>query len=407
MSMHEILEQKEQVSTFQDLLYPFKAEGFTQEYWEKKPLMVQRGDAGYYQSLFSIDNVDELLDLTRPQGKSIRIVKNQEPLMASKYENADGSLNLNQIYLAYADGYTVVVNEIDRFWKPLKALCQNISAFLNQRAVANMYLTPKNQKALLPHYDTHDVYVVQVHGTKHWKIYDVEYPIPLVNSFQPVFQREQLKNVRNVTLHAGDLMYIPRGVPHEAVTTDESSLHLTIGVYPTQWADLLVKSIMHLAHSHPTLRQSLPIGCLQPHNLTAATAAAMNNHMQALLQDVLTHANAQGALQLLAEEFRMSQQARGDGHFAHLDRLDEINVHTTLVKRPNMTCTVQQIGASARIIYPGNVIKGPIHITPALLFIASSTNEFQVAEIPELADENKVKLAQKLIRGGLLQVAAV
>lgn len=402
--MREILEQKEQLSTFEDLLHPIENEDFQEKYWEKNPLVIQRGDPDYYQSLFSIADVDVLLDLHRPQGKSIRIVKNQEPLLASKYENPDGSLNLNQIYAAYADGYTVVVNEIDRFWKPLKTLCQNISALLNYPAVANMYLTPKNQKALLPHYDTHDVYVVQVHGTKHWKIYDVEYPTPLVNSFQPVFQREQLKNVKEITLHAGDLMYIPRGVPHEAVTTDESSLHLTIGVYPTQWVDLLVKSIQHLAHTNPKLRQALPMGLLKPHSRTAAFTEEVNAQMHTLLQDVLTQANAQGSLQLLAEDFRMGQSIKGDGHFAHLDRIDEINLHTSLVKRPNMSCAIQRIGVSARIIYPGNVIKGPVHITPALQFIASASNEFRVRDIPELTDENKIKLAQRLVRGGLLQI---
>jgi NitT/TauT family transport system substrate-binding protein len=70
-----------------------------------------------------------------------------------------------------------------------------------------------------------------------------------LNSFQPIFQEGQLSGKREVTIKAGDLMYIPRGLPHDAYTSDESSLHLTIGVYPTQHVDLFSKAIKSLAQN--------------------------------------------------------------------------------------------------------------------------------------------------------------
>lgn len=404
MITNEVLERKELLSNFQDLIHPFKLETFTEKYWEQEPLIIQRKDDSYYDSLFSITNVDELLDLHRPTGGSIRVVRNQIPLTPSKYENPDGSLNLNQLYAAYGDGHTIVVNEIDRFWKPLKNLCQHITMSLSHSTVANMYLTPKNQKALSPHYDTHDVYVVQVHGTKHWKIYDADYPTPLVNSFQPVFQREQLQNERDITLHAGDLMYIPRGVPHEATTTDESSLHLTLGVYPVQWMDLLVKSLYDLARTHLEFRQALPIGFLNKNKENNSFTEAIESKLQDLLEVVSNNANASVALQYLGEDFRMKHRPNGDGHFDHLDQMDEIDLDTSLIKRQNMYCSIQQVDTIARILYPGNVIRGPVHITPALQYIAEARGAFRISQIPSLSDKNKVKLAKRLIRGGLLKI---
>ena len=135
----------------------------------------------------TISKIVEVLDLHRPTGSSLRVVKNQEPLNATKYENKDGSLNLNQLYAAYGDGYTIVVNEIDRFWKPIKTLCQNTRQLLSHKTKGNMYLTPKNQKALLPHYDTHDVFVVQVSGKKHWKIYKFQQKV--VKPFKNMYNR--------------------------------------------------------------------------------------------------------------------------------------------------------------------------------------------------------------------------
>ena len=117
---------------------------------------------------------------------------------------------------------------------------------MSHNVIGNMYLTPANEKALSPHYDAHDVFVLQVSGEKNWILYDDEnFKTPLLKSFQPIFQREYLTGAREITLKAGDMMYIPRGVPHEAYTTNESSLHITLGVYSTQWIDLITKSLLH------------------------------------------------------------------------------------------------------------------------------------------------------------------
>ena len=114
-----------------------------------------------------------------------RVVKNQEPLLATRYENPDGTLNLNQLYAAYADGYTLVVNEINRYSEPINALVHNLRQELSHDVKVNAYLTPANQKALSPHYDTHDVFVLQISGKKHWNFYDdTNFKTPLLNNLQ-------------------------------------------------------------------------------------------------------------------------------------------------------------------------------------------------------------------------------
>jgi len=397
--MTNLLYEKTKISSFDDLIYPIEFSRFENEYWEQKPLFIERGDKDYYQSLISLEDVDTLLDLARPNGSSLRVVKNQEALPANKYENQDGSLNLNQIYVAYADGYTIVVNEVERFWKPIREFCQNLQLFFNCKVVANMYLTPKGQKALLPHYDTHDVYAIQIHGKKHWKLYDPEYATPILNSFQPIFQREQLKNCQDVEVNAGDVLYVPRGVPHEAISMDESSLHLTIGVYPVQWMDLLSKAIYHAALTNLDVRKSLPIGFLN-----GIDQNQIKSKFEELTQQIIPGLSTGVSLNLIAEEFRMSQRLPGDGHFIHLDNLNNVDINSRIENRDGLTATVQNAGNDTRIVFPGNVIKGPIHISPCFEFIANAKSGFLVNEIPLVNDENKIKIVQRLIRGGLLKV---
>jgi len=394
-----------QLSSFQELIEPFTTGNFVEKYWEQELLIIKRNNPTFYKSLFSIEQVDKVLDVSRPTGKSLRVVKNQEPLLTTRYENPDGSLNLNQLYAAYADGYTVVINEIDRFWHPLKDFCQNMSSFLSHHTVANMYLTPKNEKALLPHYDTHDVYVLQIHGKKHWKLYDSPMETPLLNSHQPIFKREQLKNPKEITLNAGDLMYMPRGLPHEAYTTDESSLHITIGVYPAQWTDLLTKSIQQMAYKHPPLRKALPVGYLNPTKWTPEFTEAFQATFQELAKTVAQEIPAMEGIGLLAEENRSKHNPKGDGHFHEIDKINKLSLETRLIKRTGLTCNIQAMGPFTRIIFPGNVIKGPSHITAALQYIATTTTAFTLSELPSISDANKVKLAARLIRGGLLRLA--
>lgn len=388
------------------LLSPITAEHFIQEYWEKKPLIVHRNDPNFYQSLFSIDMVDHVLDASRPRGGSLRVVKDQQPMLPGKYENADGSLNLNQLYVAYANGYTLVINEMERFWKPLRTLCQNVTAHMSHHTMGNMYLTPKNGKALLPHYDTHDVYVLQVHGKKHWRIYDMPMETPLLNSHQPIFQREQLRNPQEITLNAGDLMYMPRGLPHEAYTTDESSLHITIGVYPAQWLDLIQKSIQQLANSEPALRKALPAGYLKAETWTREFQQEFLQHFSTIMAQVAKKARANDSLMLLSEDKRNKEQTNADGHFRQLDRIEELQLSSKIAKRQGVSCTTQTMGNFSRILFTGNIVKGPAHIAEALDFITQASGSFAVGDIPGLSDNNKIKLTARLIRGGLLRFTA-
>ncbi len=400
--MDLVLEKKEIVTDFQELIYPYTVEDFSHQYWGKQPLLIQRENASYFTPLLAMADIDKVLDFHRPKGSSLRVVKNQEPLDPVTYENKDGSLNLNKLYTSYAEGYTLVINEIDRFWAPIQTLCHNLRALLSHKTTANMYLTPKNQTALLPHYDTHDVFVVQVAGKKHWKLYDTIYPTPRVGSPQPIFAREHLNKVQDITLNAGDMLYIPRGIPHEAVTTDESSLHLTIGVYPTQWIDVLTKSLDQITNTQVALRQSLPVGFLNPEN--QEWPEEILHTLSELLHNALQPKQLKQTMQHLGEAFKVDHKPMADGHFEHVDQIENITLETKVIQRNHMNCRVLKTATVARILFSGNVVKGPAAIAPALEFIADHKEAFLVNDIPSLSDANKLKLAGRLIRAGLLKI---
>jgi len=392
------------IKNHSDLIHPLVYKDFNSHYWENKFLHIEREEANFYNNLFSIKDFDSVLEYGKPRGDSLRVVKNQEPLLASKYEKKDGSLNLNQLYAAYTDGYTIVVNEVNRYSASINTLVHNMRQKLSYKVLANAYLTPANQKALSPHYDAHDVFVLQLSGRKHWHFYDdTKFKTPLVNSFQPIFKEGQLSGKKEVTVKAGDLMYIPRGLPHEAYTTDESSLHLTIGVYPTQHVDLFSKALQSMANHDIDLRKALPVGYL---NFSETEKKKYIEEITLKFKDkldqVFKNSNLENTLFLLDEEFRNEMSPKSDGHFAELDKISNLTLETKLTKRDNMPTKVLQMGAFSRIVFPGNIIKGPAQISSVFDYIARSES-FVIKDIPSVSDDNKLKLAKRLIRGGLLK----
>ncbi len=54
-------------------------------------------------------------------------------------------------------------------------------------------------------------------------------------------------------LHAGDVAYIPRGIAHEARSTDTVSLHITAGILRYTWADFLFECVAAASLKDPAV----------------------------------------------------------------------------------------------------------------------------------------------------------
>jgi ribosomal protein L16 Arg81 hydroxylase len=386
--------------SLEQLLSPIDSESFFQDYWETQPLIIPRNETGYYQQLFSVEAIDSVLLCSRFQPSDIRVVANQQEMLPAKYFKEEGSLNLNQLYKAYHEGHTLVVNGLQRFWQPLAIFCQGLQDFLNHAIVANLYFSPPQSQGLKPHYDTHDVFVLQIDGSKHWEIYPPTQPIPFLNSFQPVIPDTQLgEPLERICLQPGDLLYMPRGYIHQAVTTDSFSLHLTVSVYPTQWFDLIVNALTSLTLRDVRFRRALPIGFLDRPDLTPE----LQVYLQDLLDTLANKAKVEEAMGLLSDRLIRQTIPVADGQFSQLNQLGHIQLDTRVKKRSGMRCQVLDHLFSLSLQFPGNTIKFPCSHLSALLFIDQAQQPFTAQDLPELEAEQQLKLVTRLVQSGLLQ----
>ena len=87
------------------------------------------------------------------------------------------------------------------------------------------------------HHDTHDVLCLQVEGEKRWLVYPPVLELPLKSQKYSPELGEPGEPVMDVTMRAGDTLYLPRGWLHQAMTSDAASLHLTVGINVATWRD--------------------------------------------------------------------------------------------------------------------------------------------------------------------------
>lgn len=76
-------------------------------------------------------------------------------------------------------------------------------------------VTPPESQGLAPHWDDVDVFVLQMEGTKMWKLHErteSENQYPLTSSGDINFKDiDDAKLIMQCTLNPGDLLYFPRG----------------------------------------------------------------------------------------------------------------------------------------------------------------------------------------------------
>ncbi len=137
---------------------------------------------------------------------------------------------------------------------------------------ANAYVTPPQNRGFDAHYDVHDVFVLQIAGTKRWIVHEPVHPDPLrdrpwTDHRTAVAEAARGEAHLDTVLEPGDVLYLPRGWLHAAEAQGAVSIHLTLGVHT--WtrhalAEQLTRAALALLRDDPEMRGSLPLGAEGP-----------------------------------------------------------------------------------------------------------------------------------------------
>ena len=233
---------------------------FVSEYRAKKCYHAKGDERARFRQLLSRHELDEILGTYGSRHPEIRLVRADGEIPRSEYVWRDRMVDPAQVARLFATGATGIFGSLHDRHEATRQLCSAVTQQVGARTQTNIYLTPPDSQGFKPHWDTHDVFVLQIEGSKRWRMYDGGPILPLKNQKFDPGHHAPGDVVEEFTLQAGESLYIPRGAMHAAATTDEVSLHITLGVLAYTWADLLIDCLSELVERSPQWRGNLPVG---------------------------------------------------------------------------------------------------------------------------------------------------
>jgi ribosomal protein L16 Arg81 hydroxylase len=391
---------------FDLLIAPIEPAHFFAEFWEKRPLVISRQSPDYYSDLCSLANVDWILSSTDLRYPAIRLVRHGPDLPTNAYTRDlrsrrfvfAGVGDTDRILLEYQRGATILLQRVERSWPPLTALCGNLEQVFYHPVDANAYLTPASSQGFGVHYDTHDVFILQLTGSKHWRLYDAPLRLPLES--QPFDQLDVNPGPlsQQIDLHAGDLIYLPRGTFHEALTSTCSSLHVTVAITPHRWADLIADAVAVVARQDERFRESVPLGPLRGQD-----AGALEDRFEELLRILSERVNLAEVLDAMTDRFIAERRPPLDGQLAQLEELGRLRLRTVVARRAGLLYRLALQQDKVMLVFSRKKITYPSEMQQALRYIAAA-GEFEVGSIPNLDVAQRLLLVHRLVREGFLIV---
>lgn len=227
-----------------ELVSPIDVESFFDTYFTKQPLFSSKDST--FDDICSLDDINEYLGGNSLSYPFCRVIGDGVEVPLELYKLNDGGtfniLDKRKLFSLFGSGKSLVIQGAQFQFPKLFDFVKRFENELGMDVNANIYITPSANKGFNPHYDTHEVFVLQLSGSKHWNIYDkpIDMPIKgfgLTKEQQEIYRKSTPSH--EIVLQPGDLLYLPSGVVHEAYCTDELSIHITVGVSPFLRTDLL------------------------------------------------------------------------------------------------------------------------------------------------------------------------
>jgi ribosomal protein L16 Arg81 hydroxylase len=361
---------------------------FLDKYWARAPLL-RVGAVARFDTLASLDDLDRMVSSLGLRESALRMVKDGKTLPPGAYTSSpstrsrakDAAANAALVFERFEEGATIVLEGLHRYWEPLTEFCRELEIALGHRLQVNAYITPPGAQGFDVHRDDHDVFVLQIWGSKHWIVYD---------------RKDDDRMLIDEVIESGTSLYIPTGFPHAATTGEAASAHLTVGILTHDSSDVL-KEIVHLASEEPIFQERIDVRDAE------TLAAEVDRHVEEL-RTWLDKLDRDELTTRLARKVFTTAQPMLRGQLRQLDALASIDGSTMVRRRRGATCTLQAMDGEIRVLLADRELSLPPMASPALDHM-TSRERFAVSELhPSLDPESALVLVRRLVREGLLEV---
>lgn len=242
---------------------------------------------------FGLQQLDALLTEGLVPPQQIDVIFNGWPQTLDEIQGRTGKSNPRLIAERLSRGATIRIRDLQSFDSAIDAFRSDVQATFFAACQINMYLTPPRQTGFSPHFDSHDVFIMQCQGRKRWRIYP-DYtnmmPLPLSSTPFDASRYQPSTSFEEFVLESGETLYIPRGFMHAAACEERESLHLTVSLTPITLHDVLAEALARAARDDTALRSGIfPDSADTLLELAANTGRAVARHFNAsVTQSIFT-----------------------------------------------------------------------------------------------------------------------
>ena len=391
------------------LLSPVAEEEFFRDYWERRHLYVTRDDPQRFAMLFSAADLPQVI------AAAAEAMRRQSPFEVPFMEIVAHEEGRNLIAVpptvagvdeAFASGATVRLNQLRQYWPPIEAFIRQLERELGFLTGVSAYCAPAGAHSVGEHFDGHDTAVVQIGGSKRWRVgpgaaLPLEF-VPLL----PFESREEMRRHRvpppprtsheeleEIILSPGDFLYLPRGYIHHVQAIDTFTVHLTFAIQQITWVDFVAALAAAAGLRDARLRRSIPVA----HHRTRPEAmqAAADEALAALAES----ASAPEAFGWIAGQFDRASAA-GDS-FDWAEAVAGLTPETRMKLAPAVSLAYEETGEEVALVAGATRLLGPPSYADAFRFIAAAPS-LAAQEIPgALPPGEQLAIARRLVREGL------
>jgi ribosomal protein L16 Arg81 hydroxylase len=384
--------------SIEHILNPVPLQAFLSRYYQQEQLVIGRGRPSHYDGLIAAEVLDQMICASASTSEDVLVVDDCRDIDYEDYTRSDGVIDSVRVQQLFDNGATIILRRIHDRLPSVARLCRSAEQQFGCAFQANLYFSPPNAQGLSTHHDTHDVFVLQIHGSKRWQTYQPVVPLPLPGQRYYWKTPPEGQQVSGFTLHPGDLFYCPRGIPHNARATQGASLHISLGARVGTWAELLLEVVADVALRDPAFRAGLPPGYVT----SAIAPEVLAKTMQELLARLQRQARPHHVLELMAERLIIDRPALIPEQGRTLQAAAALTPDTRVGARPGLMYRMSMQRNKVTVTCSARRITFPRFAASSLQF-ALCTASFLPTNLPgPLTEAAKLVLVRRLMREGLV-----
>ncbi len=212
---------------------PISKQEFLGDYWQKKPFVFRNAMTNFNQPL----SADEIAGLSMEDEVESKLVTH-EPESTLQWKLKKGPFTESDLTSLPDSHWTLLIQGVDRFIPEVNALLDNFD-FLPQWRVDDVMISVAGiHGGVGPHFDNYDVFLYQANGQRKWCL--TTKGCHEANAIEGLDLRimKEFEAEVEVTLEAGDMLYIPPHVGHRGQSLTKNSISYSFGYRSYQAQEL-------------------------------------------------------------------------------------------------------------------------------------------------------------------------